>query len=302
MLKGGPVGVSDCTQPDSQALTETMPKPTTSPTRTSQFSKSVRGLSVACAFGAMAALAQASPVLQGLYLLDGNGANAAGAGPALTAPGAAVSFVTGLSGQAASFDGSGRSWLRANINSSGNTNPSFSWGAWVKLADPNAWNIFLSNDNGGWDRFTQANGGRWSVSHNGVVRSGAASTDEWTLISQTFDGITQSLYVNGVLAMTVADSPNASQSFIDIGRNANGAYPLRGLMDSVFFFDDTLSAQQMATINAGGAKGSGVLAVAGLGGTVPEPSSLMLVGIAGLLLLRSQAQRDRRQQEVSAAS
>jgi hypothetical protein len=112
--------------------------------------------------------------LQGLYLLDGNGANAAGAGPALTAPGAAVSFVTGLSGQAASFDGSGRSWLRANINSSGSTNPSFSWGAWVKLADPNAWNIFLSNDNGGWDRFTQANSGRWSVSHKGVVQSGTA--------------------------------------------------------------------------------------------------------------------------------
>lgn len=232
--------------------------------------------------------------MQGLYLLDGNGANTAGAGPSLTAPGAAVSYVAGLSGQAASFNGTGNSWLRANINASGNTNPTFSWGAWVKLANPSAWNIFLSNDDGGWDRFTQANGGKWSVSKNGVVQSSSAASSEWTLVSETFDGINQSLYVNGVLAMTIADSANSSQNFIDIGRNANGAYPLNGLIDTVFFFDDKLTGAQMATINAGGASGKGVLAVAGLGGTVPEPSSLMLVGIGAVMLLRSRTKRSRR--------
>jgi hypothetical protein len=260
--------------------------------RSTHLAKALRGWSLACALGGVAALAHGAPVLQGLYLLDGNGTKAAGVGPNLTAPGAAVAYVAGLSGQAASFDGSGASWLRANISASGNTNATFSWGAWVKLADPSAWNIFLSNDDGGWDRFTQAYGGFWSVSHNGVVPSTASTSSNWTLVSETFDGTNQSLYVNGQLVMTTADSPNASQPFVDIGRNANSAYPLRGLMDTVFFFDDTLTSTQMATVYAGGASGDGVLAVAGLDGNVPEPATLVLVGLAGfILLLRTRALR-----------
>ncbi len=236
--------------------------------------------------------ATAAPTLLGLYLLDGNGNKAAGSGPNLTAEGnGAVSYVAGLSGQAASFNGTGANWLRAAVNSSGNTNPTFSWGAWVKLTNPSAWNIFLSNDDGGWDRFTQANNGRWSVSHNGVVNSSAATSTDWTFVAQSFDGTNQMLYVNGALVLTTADSPNSSQTFIDIGRNANSAFPLNGLMDSVFLFDDALAADQMLTAYSGGAGGNGVLQVAGLanqGGTVPEPQTLALalIALTGLALSR----------------
>lgn len=229
--------------------------------------------------------------LIGFYDLNGNGNESTGTGLNLTEEGSQpVSYVAGLDGLAASFDGTGSSWLRAAVDTSGNRVPNFTWGSWVKLNDPTAWNIFLSNDNGNWDRFTQVQNGFWSVSSvpsktagngtNGVANSSVAATSDWTFVAQTFDGTNQNLYVNGVLAGTFVDSVAASQNFIDIGRNANSAYPLNGLMDGVFFFDETLTAQQIATINAGGADGSGVRQVA----NVPEPSSIAMLSMALLAL------------------
>jgi hypothetical protein len=223
--------------------------------------------------------------LIGFYGLDGNGDEKTGLGPDLSEYGT-VNFAAGLDGQAASFNGSGSSWLRAPINSSGDTAPSFSWGTWVKLNNPSAWNIFLSNDNGGWDRFTQANSGFWSVSKGGVNNSPVATTTDWTFIAHTFDGITQKLYVDGNPVFSFADGTNSSHSFIDIGRNANSAYPLNGLMDGVFFFDQTLTEQEVAIIRNGGAGGAGVLQVGGI--AVPEPSTLAIfaLSICGLVLRR----------------
>ena len=228
--------------------------------------------------------------LMGFYGLDGNGEEKTGLGPDLTEPAGTVNYVAGLDGLAASFDGTGNSWLRASINSSGDTVPNFSWGTWIKLSDPSAWNIFLSNDNGGWDRFAQVKNGKWSVSKNGVINSPVAATTDWTFIAHTFDGITQKLYVDGNAVFSFADAANASQSFIDIGRNANGAAPLNGLMDGVFFFDQTLTSQEVATIRGGGAGGNGVLQVAGV--AVPEPSTLAIfgLGLIGLALRRFKKQ------------
>ena len=217
----------------------------------------------------------------GFYSLDGSGVDSTGTGPTLTEPSGAVSYVAGLSGQAASFDGSGSSYLRAAIDASGSTNPTFSWGAWVRLNDPSAWNIFLSNDNGGWDRFSQAEGGFWSVSQGGVQNSPHATSGDWTFIAHTFDGTNQHLYVDNLAVYTRPDATGAANSFIDIGRNANGAFPLNGLIDGVFFFDDTLTAGEVDTIRLGGAGGSGVLAVAG----IPEPSSVAFLGLGGLALM-----------------
>ena len=228
--------------------------------------------------------AGAAPILRGFYPLDGNGVDPTGFGPTLTQPGGAVSYVAGLASQAASFDGTGASWLRAAINASGNVNPTFTWGCWVKLNDPAGWNIFLSNDDGGWDRFTQANGGYWAVSYGGVQQSPFATSTDWTFLAHTFDGTTQSLYVDSLGVYTQTDPGNQPmQSFIDIGRNANGAFPLNGLMDGVFFFDDTLTQAQIDIIRAGGPGGSGVLLVAGV---IPEPATLSLLALGGLGLLR----------------
>ena len=232
--------------------------------------------------------------LRGFYPLDGNGTDPTGFGPELTEPGQAVNYVSGLEGQAASFDGTGSSWLRADVNSSGNVNPTFSWGAWVKLNRPNAWNIFLSNDNNGWDRFTQVSDGKWSVSNGtGVQNSGAQASSEWTFVAQTFDGTQQKLYVDNQLVLTAQDNQNPSQPFIDIGRNANAAFPLNGLMDGVFLFDDVLTQEEVETIRVGGAGGQGVYEVAGLGypdaQSTPEAStalSLLFLSILGPAALK----------------
>ena len=221
--------------------------------------------------------------LMGFYSLDGNGDEQTGLGPNLTEPGGVVNYAAGLDGQAASFDGTGNSWLSAQINSSGNTVPNFSWGTWVKLNDPSTWNIFLSNDNGDWDRFTQAKDGKWSVSKSGVVNSPIDTSTDWTFVAHTFDGTTQKLYVDGNPVFSFADGTNASFTHTDIGRNANGGgRPLNGLMDGVFFFDHTLSAQDVSIIRDGGAGGSGVLQVGGV--AVPEPSTLAIfaLGMIGL--------------------
>ncbi|KGJ93985.1 LamG domain-containing protein [Colwellia psychrerythraea] len=229
--------------------------------------------------------------LIGFYTLDGNGNELTGLGPNLTAPSGIINYVSGLDGLAASFDGTGSSWLRAPIDSSGNRVPNFSWGSWIKLNDPNVWNIFLSNDNGGWDRFSQVQNGKWSVSHAGVVNSPIAATSDWTFIAHTFDGVTQKLYVDGNPVFSFTDGLNNSQPFIDIGRNANSAFPLNGLMDGVFFFDQTLSALEVATIRAGGAGGNGALEVEGI--SIPEPATsyVFLMGLLGFTLRRSLGQK-----------
>jgi hypothetical protein len=242
-------------------------------------------ISLACCIGSFVHIANAG--LLGFYALDGNGNELTGLGPNLTAPSGAINYVSGLDGLAASFDGTGNSWLRAPIDSSGNRVANFSWGAWVKLDDPSAWNIFLSNDDGGWDRFSQVENGKWSVSHSGVVNSPISATSDWTFIAHTFDGLTQKLYVDDNPVFSISDSLNSSQPFIDIGRNANSAYPLNGLMDGVFFFDQTLSAMEVETIRAGGAGGNGALETAGISIPAPATLTIFLFGMIGVLTRKS---------------
>lgn len=259
---------------------------------------------IACTALAASALgASAQPALLGLYLLDGNGNKAAGTGPDLTADGDGnISYVPGFSGQAASFDGSGANWLRADVDASGVNNPTFTWGAWIKLPDPNAVVLFLSNDKGGFGRFTGAFGGVWAASGGDWYFSSTATTSDWTLVAQTFSATGTQLFVNGAMILDLP-SPNPDNHFhIDIGRNADGNLPLNGLMDTVFLFDEPLTPQQMTDVYNGGPDGSGVLQVAGLAAPVPEPGTMGLMalglgavcGLAGLRRRQNQLASVRR--------
>ena len=78
-----------------------------------------------------------------------------------------------------------------------------------------------------------------------MVNSTIGATFDWTFIAHTFDGLTQKLYVDDIPILSVSDSLISSQPFIDIGRIANSAYPLNGLMKGVFFFDQTLLAMEV---------------------------------------------------------
>jgi len=242
----------------------------------------LKQLIASTALAASALGASAQPTLLGLYLLDGNGNKAAGTGPDLTAEGDGnIAFVAGLSGQAASFDGSGANWLRANVDASGANNPTFTWGAWIKLADPTAAVLFLSNDKGGFGRFTGALGGFWAASDSAVGWnvSTTATTSDWTFVAQTFTATGSELFVNGMSIRTLPPANPDNHLHIDIGRNADTNLPLTGLMDSVFLFDEPLTPQQMADVYAGGADGSGVLQVAGLVPAIPEPGTMGLMAL-----------------------
>ncbi len=206
----------------------------------------------------------ATATLRGWYPLDGNGYDPTATGPTLTQPGQSVAFASGLVGQAASFDGTGNTWLRSAISASGDTNPTFTWGTWAKLTDTVTWSILISNDNNEWDRFLSSHDGKWTLPKGDTLESPYDVTTAWTFLAVTYDGTTQRLYVDGNPVFTAPDPGNQPmQPFIEIGRNANGSYPINGLIDGVFFFDDTLTAAQIATIRAGGPGGSGVFKIAG---------------------------------------
>lgn len=239
-----------------------------------------RALFVALAAGIVFPGSGFAAELMGFYKLDGDATESSGfdfAPDAIEMGAGAVNYVAGLDGQAASFDGSGANWIQAPINGSGDVNPTFSRGAWVKANDPNVWGIFLSNDNGGWDRVTQQRNGFWSLADADGIESPHLSSTDWTFIAHTFDGVTQRLYVDDLPVFERNDAVGPAFPHNDIGRNANGAAPFNGLIDNVFFFNDTLTPAEITTIRTQGA--AGILAVAEPPPPPPPPTPIELLAL-----------------------
>ncbi|MCH8044395.1 MAG: lamin tail domain-containing protein [Planctomycetes bacterium] len=165
---------------------------------------------------------------------------------------------SGFEGQAVSFSNNIANYIQVEIDASPQNNATLTWGAWVKSAQPGGdINTILSNDNGGWDRFLFHDAGRWAVSSGfGIQRSSVATSSEWTFVAATFDGNSQRLFVDSdTPVMSTRDPSGPSQTFVHIGRNANGcgSCAWSGLIDNVFIFDDVLSDAEIAGIRAGGA-------------------------------------------------
>ena len=122
---------------------------------------------------------------------------------------------------------------------------------------------------GGW-------GGPQDISDAGAVPGDGS----WVHVAWQYDGTDKVVYVNGTEVTRVAGNNITDPSFEVIigahGRDSNnGALPgmsFRGLLDDVRIYDETLDAAAITTaMNAV---------------NVPEPSSLGLLGLAALGLLR----------------
>jgi hypothetical protein len=197
---------------------------------------------------------------------SGNNNNATNMGATYTA--------SGYQGGAASFVGA--VGLRSPVDVDPSVMPQMTWGAWVMPTATNPIRAVLSSDNGGFDRDIDidSRGGStsWSAfTGSGVLGSGVTpSTSAWTFLAAVYDQSSSSLtfYVNGQSFATTT-SFGGSQSIFDIGNNPSFGEYYNGLIDNVFVYNQALSASQIGTIRANGFPSS-----------VPEPSTLTLLGIA----------------------
>jgi len=170
-------------------------------------------------------------------------------------------------------------------------------------------NRVSSGDRSGWTFFQRTNA--WSfIMYNGSgstagwdLTGGTAVVGEWSYVVATWDGAAARLYVNGILADDTNSGPggyNASTSAImAVGGLSNGDSPFRGgLIDEVAFYGTALSGGQilnhynMALTNPDAYQAAVRDAGALLQLTnIPEPTSVLLLGLGGLALLGRRTRR-----------
>lgn len=110
----------------------------------------------------------------------------------------------------------------------------------------------------------------------------------WYHIAMVYDGANLFRYINGVEDGTDTDPPMtgnvSTQSGTDrdfwVGSSANSNRDFDGFIDDVALFDEGLSGADLLAIYNGGLAGQNVAQV------IPEPGSLALLSLGGLLVLR----------------
>jgi len=104
----------------------------------------------------------------------------------------------------------------------------------------------------------------------GAGGAGTISDDTWHHIAVTLDGGVSNIYVDGALVGTGGGgNPNDTSFNFHIGAGeifADGRF--EGLLDDVRVYDNVLTANEIAALN------------------VPEPGSLALLGLGGLMIAR----------------
>jgi len=94
-------------------------------------------------------------------------------------------------------------------------------------------------------------GTRYDGSTN-AVSSSALTTNTWYHVAFTSDGVTENIYINGVLdnAGTSTLSITATSNLFTVGRNENGSNYFNGELDEVMVFDKAISQSTIQDIIA----------------------------------------------------
>jgi hypothetical protein len=172
-------------------------------------------------------------------------------------------------------------------------------------------NRVSSGNRTGWVFFQRDAGTGWNFRmYNGVgsglgwdLTGGAAPLNTWSHVAVTWNGSAAELFVNGVSADTSND-PGATGVYnvnSSVSQNAqlfmaatDSGSPYAGSVDEVAFYNSALTPAQLAnhfaTASSPTAGAYHTLirndgALLQLSNNVPEPSSMMLLGAAGMALL-----------------
>jgi hypothetical protein len=175
-------------------------------------------------------------------------------------------------------------------------------------------NRVSAGNRSGWVFFQRASGTGWNFRmYNGAgsalgwdLTGGFAPLNEWSHVVATWDGSAAALYVNGALAASTNAAGlngvyNASTSADFIVAQTDSGSPYTGSVDEVAFYPSALSLTQIqnhfntvaspiagayqSLVQADGAR----LQLSN--NAVPEPSAMMLLGAASMMLFRRRLSR-----------
>lgn len=113
----------------------------------------------------------------------------------------------------------------------------------------------------------------------GITDPGTLPLGEWMMLTYTHDGTNGALYVNNTQVVVPTALPNQAlaTAVLMMGNSPEAAQfgdrPLHGAMDEAAFWDVCLSADDVADVYANGV-------------TIPEPATMVLLGLGALTLLR----------------
>jgi hypothetical protein len=234
-----------------------------------------------------------------LYEFNGNTTDSVRGATGAGAVTGSAAYAAGVTGQAFSFNGS--TYFRAPVAGAGLS--AFSFSAWVKFNNLNAWSTIVKN----WGQLSGAfhlgldqgssagkisnymgiNGGQSSP-----VVSGSMSTNTWYHVGVAYGSGTQILYINGAQVASGSATGTINNRYADMtmGVKLNDAQTapandpgwLNGYLDDVAFFDNKLTAAEMMSVYTSGSTTGGSIADAY---AVPEPgsASLLILGLAAIL-------------------
>lgn len=152
------------------------------------------------------------------------------------------------------------------------TLPNFTVAYWVRTDTSNQGGfkgIFASGPSGEM-QFDNNNGVYRGITDAGTVNfANVVPVDQWDHIALTYDGTTTRWYYNGGEVGSNVGNPDNSFQQIRLGINRNIDNAFEGDLDDVRIYSSALDANAIAAL-----------------AVIPEPSSLALLGLGGLLMAR----------------